>query len=89
MVARVLFVLAVLSVAPCFADVHVGGHLRYNGSWVQPHFRSQADGNFYNNWSTYGNVNPYTGTVGTRHYPTYQHYYYQPYQSHYRGYGRW
>jgi len=33
---------------------------------VQPHYRSAPDGNFYNNWSTKGNVNPYTGVPGTR-----------------------
>ena len=48
------------------ADVRVRGHYRSNGSYVQPHYRSNPDGNFYNNWSTYPNVNPYTGRTGTR-----------------------
>lgn len=34
--------------------------------YVEPHMRSAPDGNFYNNWSTKGNVNPYTGQPGTR-----------------------
>lgn len=34
--------------------------------YVQGHYRSEADGNFWNNWSTKGNVNPYTGQPGTR-----------------------
>jgi hypothetical protein len=47
-------------------DVHVRGHHRSDGSYVQPHYRSAPDGNRFNNWSTQGNVNPYTGQIGTR-----------------------
>ena len=32
--------------------------------------RSNPDGNFWNNWSTVGNVNPYTGMRGTKTSPT-------------------
>ena len=53
------------------ADVHVRGYFRSNGTYVQPHYRSNPDGNFYNNWSTSPNVNPYTGSVGTRITPSY------------------
>ena len=49
------------------ADVYVNGYVRSDGTYVQPHYRSQADGNFYNNWSTYPNINPYTGQTGTWH----------------------
>ena len=52
--------------ATAFADVSVRGYFRSNGTYVQPHYRSNPDGNFYNNWSTSGNVNPYTGKAGTR-----------------------
>lgn len=52
------------------ADTFVNGHFRSDGTYVQPHYRSTPDGNFYNNWSTYGNVNPYTGQWGTRQYPS-------------------
>ena len=51
------------------ADVWVNGHFRSNGTYVQPHYRSSPDGNFYNNWSTAPNVNPYTGRTGTRRSP--------------------
>lgn len=34
-------------------------------------YRSAPDSSFYNNWSTYPNVNPYTGAYGTRTYPSY------------------
>jgi hypothetical protein len=44
--------------------VHVRGHVRKDGTFVQPHYRSAPDGAFYNNWSTNGNVNLYTGEDG-------------------------
>ena len=53
------------------AAVRVRGYFRRNGTYVQSHYRSNPDGNFYNNWSTYPNVNPYTGRVGTRLTPSY------------------
>ena len=46
--------------------VHVRGYFRSNGTYVQPHSRSAPDGVFSNNWSTYGNVNPYTGEAGSK-----------------------
>lgn len=55
------------TVAPVVAgDVYVRGHVRRDGTYVAPHWRSAPDGNPYNNWSTYPNVNPYTGQQGTR-----------------------
>lgn len=45
--------------------VHVSGYTRANGTYVAPHYRSAPDGNFANNWSTLGNINPYTGKPGT------------------------
>lgn len=52
------------------SNVHVNGYFRSNGTYVQPHYRTAPDHNFYNNWSTKGNVNPYTGKVGTKEYPS-------------------
>lgn len=51
------------------ADTWVRGYYNSNGTYVQPHYRSTADGNFWNNWSTYPNMNPYTGKIGTRRTP--------------------
>ena len=48
-----------------FAAVHVRGYVRKDGTYVPPYFRSSPDGNPWNNWSTYGNVNPYTGKEGS------------------------
>jgi hypothetical protein len=47
-------------------DVSVHGYYRRDGTYVQPHMRSAPDGNFGNNWSTKGNINPYTGKPGTK-----------------------
>jgi hypothetical protein len=49
------------------AEVSVGGYYRGNGTYVQPHYRSDPDGNPDNNWSTYPNVNPHTGVRGSKH----------------------
>ena len=48
------------------AQVYVHGYTTKNGTYVAPHYRSAPDSNPYNNWSTRGNVNPYTGEVGTK-----------------------
>jgi hypothetical protein len=53
------------------ADVYVRSYFRSNGTYVSPHYRSNPDGNFYNNWSTYPNINPYMGARGTRRTPSY------------------
>jgi hypothetical protein len=49
-----------------FSQVRVRGYFRKNGTYVQPHTRSNPDGRTYNNWSSKGNVNPYTGKEGTK-----------------------
>ncbi|HEU4583280.1 MAG TPA: hypothetical protein VFS67_33715 [Polyangiaceae bacterium] len=49
--------------------MRVRGYVRKDGTYVAPHYRSAPDGNFWNNWSTRGNVNPYTGKPGTRTQP--------------------
>jgi len=65
------FLVWLLVVLPCLGDlglaqVHVRGYFRKDGTYVAPHYRSSPDGIFSNNWSTYGNVNPYTGAHGTK-----------------------
>ena len=69
-IVAVLVVMCVTSAA-ARAAVGIRGYYRSNGTYVQPHYRSNPDGNFWNNWSTYPNVNPYTGTTGTRRTPSY------------------
>lgn len=48
------------------SSVHVRGYTQKNGTYVAPHFRSAPDHSKLNNWSTKGNVNPYTGKEGTK-----------------------
>jgi len=65
-ILAVLVIICVTSFA-ANADVYVRGYSRDNGTYVQPHYRSNPDGDRSNNWSTYPNVNPHTGQIGTRH----------------------
>lgn len=57
---------ALFAATAASAQVYVHGYTTKNGTYVAPHYRSSPDGNVLNNWSTRGNVNPYTGQVGTR-----------------------
>jgi hypothetical protein len=56
---------------PAVGNNYVNGYTRSNGTYVSGHYRTNPDNSFYNNWSTKGNVNPYTGKVGTRQPPSY------------------
>lgn len=44
----------------------VGGYYRTNGTYVAPHFQTNPNGTKSDNWSTKGNVNPFTGQPGTK-----------------------
>lgn len=67
MTTRILFIVLMLSVSFCtVAQVYVKGYSRKDGTYVQPHVRSSPDKSVYNNWSTKGNVNPYTGKEGSK-----------------------
>jgi len=46
-------------------DTNVHGYMKQNGSYVQQHHRTVPDDNKWNNYSTRGNFNPYTGQMGT------------------------
>jgi hypothetical protein len=74
---RYLILVAALfaSSAAIARDVHVDGHTRQNGTYVQPHMRTAPDSSLQNNYSSQGNTNPYTGQQGTVNpyaTPTYQ-----------------
>jgi hypothetical protein len=53
-----------------FADQFVSGYTRSDGTYVAPHYRSTPDSSYNNNWGVQGNINPYTGAMGTQR-PTY------------------
>jgi hypothetical protein len=48
------------------AAVHVAPYTRSNGTRVPGHYRTYPDNDFYNNFGTYPNINPFTGRIGTR-----------------------
>jgi hypothetical protein len=50
----------------CAGNVRVNGYYRDNGTYVSPHYRSSPNSSTYDNWSSRGNTNPYTGERGTR-----------------------
>lgn len=48
------------------AQTHVQGHVRRDGTYVAPHWRSNPNSTTTDNWSTRPNLNPYTGQRGTQ-----------------------
>lgn len=64
---RFLFAIACFLPTISFAhDTYVKGYAKKDGTYVAPHYRTAPDSNPYNNYSTTGNVNPYTGKEGTK-----------------------
>lgn len=59
------FALIALAAVSSFADEYVRGHYRKDGTYVEGHHRTAPDNNPYNNYSTQGNTNPWTGQQGT------------------------
>lgn len=60
----------IIAVALCVAstafaaDDTVRGYMRRDGAYVEPHHRTTPNETKMDNYSTQGNVNPYTGRVG-------------------------
>lgn len=52
---------------PAFAQSShsVRGYTRKDGTYVAPHMQTNPNSTKLDNWSTRGNVNPYTGREGT------------------------
>jgi hypothetical protein len=48
------------------SDHAVSGYTRSNGTYVRPSRAANPDATKNNNYSTRGNVNPYTGKPGTK-----------------------
>lgn len=62
----VFTIVGLLLAAEVFAGTtYVNPYVRRDGTFVQGHYRTTPDSSIYNNWSTRGNVNPYTGEAGT------------------------
>lgn len=43
----------------------ISGHVTKNGTYVAPSYATNPNGTKTDNYSSQGNVNPYTGKVGT------------------------
>ncbi len=47
-------------------QTRVRPYFRTDGAYVSGHYRSSPNSSRMDNWSTYPNINPYTGRFGTR-----------------------
>jgi hypothetical protein len=60
-------VLALIGSAALAQGSHyVQGYVRQDGTYVAPHYQTNPNGTTSDNYSTKGNVNPYTGQAGTK-----------------------
>lgn len=59
-----LFVFIGINTNHAEAKTRVSGYTTKRGTYVAPHYRSSPDNVKYNNYSSKGNYNPYTGKKG-------------------------
>lgn len=55
-----------ITTSAVFAQVQVHGYTKRDGTYVAPHERTAPNHTVLDNYSTKGNVNPYTGKPGTK-----------------------
>jgi hypothetical protein len=58
--------MAILSAGDVLANTYVRGYTRKDGTYVAPYYRTSPNKTQSDNYSTYGNYNPYTGKTGTK-----------------------
>lgn len=64
-IGLIVMVSGVLSVGSADAAIRVRSYVRKStGTYVRSHYKSTRDSSRYNNYSTKGNRNPYTGKKG-------------------------
>ena len=63
-----LFIAFLFAAVNSFAQTstYVSGYTNSNGTYVQGHHRTTPNSTRVDNYSTIGNRNPYTGTIGTK-----------------------
>jgi hypothetical protein len=68
-VKRLLIAFAILlfTATSIFAG-YVNGYYKKNGTYVQGYYRADSNKTVKDNYSYYGNVNPYTGEIGKNKY---------------------
>ena len=64
-IGKVIVLVFIAISATASADSRVGGYTTKRGTYVAPHHKSSPDSSRSNNFSTKGNLNPYTGKKGT------------------------
>lgn len=63
-IAVIMLILLGFTTTAFARDTNVRGYYRNDGTYVQPHMRTSPNSSPYDNYSTKGNVNPYTGEKG-------------------------
>jgi hypothetical protein len=79
---KILFIIAIFAFgfvfansAQAYSSYKVNGYYRSSGTYVSPYYRTTPDTTRWNNYSTKGNYNPYTGSKGyTSPYKSYSSY---------------
>lgn len=67
---KVIAIVVVITICLSFTcvafakNVYVKGYTKKDDTYVEPHYRTSPDADFWNNWSSKGNVNPDTGKDG-------------------------
>lgn len=62
----VALIVAVSAASAVYADEYVNGYYRSDGTYVQGYYRSSPNQYKYDNYSSQGNTNPYTGEKGSQ-----------------------
>lgn len=64
----VILIAAAVVAGPALAQStrSTDGYIRKDGTYVPPHTSTAPNSTKSDNWSTKGNVNPYTGKAGTK-----------------------
>ncbi|HCC53468.1 MAG TPA: hypothetical protein DEQ20_00865 [Desulfobulbaceae bacterium] len=67
MKTAIIIAAVLITATTTFAADSVRGYTRRDGTYVQPHMRSDPNQRRYDNFSSQGNTNPYTGERGSEH----------------------
>lgn len=61
-----LFLLGLFMILPNLTEAYtrVRGYYRKDGTYVMPHYRTNPNKYKWDNWSSWGNYNPFTGRKG-------------------------
>lgn len=75
---KLILLLTVFCLFTAIANAnYVNGYTKKDGTYVQGYYRSNSNNTKLDNYSTKGNINPYSGQAGTKTYNNYNNYGYQ------------